>query len=239
MCTVTYIKHNNQYFFTSNRDENLNRQSALHPQKNVVGDFHLYYPKDPKGNGTWFCVKNNGSICILLNGAQKKHVSKGPYHKSRGLVVLELMVKQNIISGWDEFNLENIEPFTIIAFSDGKLNQLRWDGINKQTVLLNSDEAYIWSSATLYSDDMISQKKRMFKDFLTETSSNIDGDRILAFHSTTKKEDIESESHTIAKELVITKNITQCIMTQKDFTLSHVDLLTEEKTILNAETVVA
>ncbi len=239
MCTVTYIKHNNQYFFTSNRDENLNRQSALHPQKNVVGDFHLYYPKDPKGNGTWFCVKNNGSICILLNGAQKKHVSKGPYHKSRGLVVLELMVKQNIISGWDELNLENIEPFTIIAFSDGKLNQLRWDGINKQTVLLNSDEAYIWSSATLYSDDMISQKKRMFEDFLTETSSNIDGDRILAFHSTTKKEDIESESHTIAKELVITKNITQCIMTQKDFTLSHVDLLTEEKTILNAETVVA
>jgi len=106
-------------------------------------------------------------------------------------------------------------------------------------VQLNSDEAYIWSSATLYSDDMISQKKRMFEDFLNENSSNIDGDRILAFHFTTKKEDLESESHTIAKELVITKNITQCIMTQKDFTLSHVDLITDEKTILNAETLVA
>ena len=239
MCTVTYIKHNDQYFFTSNRDENIKRTSALHPQKYDSGDFHLYYPKDPQGNGTWFCIKNDGRICILLNGAQKKHVSQGPYHKSRGLVLLELIMKKEMISGWEALNLENIEPFTIIAFSNGMLHQLRWDGTNKESIPLNPDEAHIWSSATLYSDDIISQKKAMFEHFLFENIANLDADRILNFHSTTKKEDVDAESQSISKELVMTKNITQCIMTHKDFTLAHVDLLTDEKTIINAEIVVA
>ena len=241
MCTVTYIKHNNQYFFTSNRDENINRQSALHPQKKAVGDYHLYYPVDPQGSGTWFCVKNNGTVCILLNGAHKKHISNGAYRKSRGLVLMELIMKKHMRSGWEELNLENIEPFTIIAFSNGLLNQFRWDGIEKENVELNPDEAHIWSSATLYSDDFIVERKRLFKAFLKDNNLYLDDNKIMSFHAASKKENAEKEFDKSESDngIIITKNITQCVLTEIEFTLSHLDLITAQKTIVKNEIVVA
>ena len=235
MCTVTYIKYNDQYFFTSNRDENINRQAALHPQKNVHENVNLYYPEDPVGKGTWFCVKNNGTICILLNGAQKKHVSNGPYLKSRGLVLLDLIKKENITLGWEEIKLEKTEPFTIIAFSSGKLFQLRWNGIEKETIELNPDEAYIWSSATLYTEEIMAQRQTWFEAFLKCNDANIDGDKILTFHSDTQKENTENGLQIHRSNDILTKNITQCVMRKNDFTITHLDLLTQEKTILEDE----
>jgi hypothetical protein len=235
MCTVTYIKYNDQYFFTSNRDENINRQAALHPQKNVNENVNLYYPEDPVGKGTWFCVKNNGTICILLNGAQKKHVSNGPYLKSRGLILLDVIKKENIALGWDEMELEKTEPFTIIAFSSGKLFQLRWNGIDKETIELNPDEAYIWSSATLYSEEIMAQRQTWFEAFLKENVSNIDGDKIMTFHSVTQKENKENGLQIHRSNDILTKNITQCVMRKNDFTITHLDLMTQEKTILEDE----
>ena len=238
MCTVTYIKHNNQYFFTSNRDEHINRPSALHPQKHVIGDFQLYYPEDPQANGTWFCIKNNGTVCILLNGAKNNHVSTGRYLKSRGVILLELIKQDHLQFGWEALRLENIEPFTIIAFAKGILHQMRWDGTQKETIELNADEAHIWSSATLYSDENIAQKKSWFEQFLVDNNKKVDSNKILTFHSTTKKETTGNGMSINHTDNVITKNITQCVLSKNDFTLSHVDLLTEEKTTLKDEIVV-
>jgi uncharacterized protein with NRDE domain len=239
MCTVTYIKYNDQYFFTSNRDENINRQSALHPQKNVNENFSLYYPEDPLGKGTWFCVKNDGTICILLNGAQKKHVPNGPYLKSRGIVLLELIKYQNIALGFEEMNLEKIEPFTVIAFSNGTLFQLRWNGTEKESIELNADEAHIWSSATLYSEDIMAERKTWFEAFLKDNESSIDGNKMLFFHAETQKENTENGLQIKRNNNILTKNITQCVLRKNDFTITHLDLLTGEKTILEDEIVVA
>lgn len=239
MCTVTYIKFNDQYFFTSNRDENINRQPALHPQKIVNENFTLYYPEDPIGNGTWFCVKNNGTICILLNGAQKKHVSNGPYLKSRGIVLLELIKYQNINFGWEEMNLEKIEPFTVIAFSNGMLFQLRWNGTEKESIELNADEAHIWSSATLYSEDIMTERKIWFEAFLKDNDFTIDGNKMLSFHADTQKENTENGLQIRRSNNILTKNITQCVLRKNEFTITHLDLLTGEKTILEDEAVVA
>jgi uncharacterized protein with NRDE domain len=239
MCTVTYIKYNDQYYFTSNRDENINRQSALHPQKNVYENFSLYYPVDPVGKGTWFCVKNDGTICILLNGAQKKHVSNGFYLKSRGIVLLELMNNQNIVLGWEEMNLEKIEPFTIITFLNGALSQLRWNGTEKESIELNADEAHIWSSATLFTEEIIVQRKTWFEAFLKDNAFTIDGNKMLSFHADTQKENTENGLQIKRSNNILTKNITQCVLRKNDFTITHLDLLADEKTILEDEIVVA
>jgi uncharacterized protein with NRDE domain len=239
MCTVTYIKYNDQYFFTSNRDENINRQSSLHPQKNVFESFTLYYPEDPIGNGTWFCVKNDGTICILLNGAKQKHVSNGPYLKSRGVVLLELIKYQNIALGWEEMNLQKIEPFTVIAFSNETLFQLRWNGIEKESIELNADEPHIWSSATLYSEDIMAERKTWFEAFLKDNESSIDGNKMLFFHTETQKENTENGLQIKRINNILTKNITQCVLRKNDFKITHLDLLTGEKTILEDEIVVA
>jgi uncharacterized protein with NRDE domain len=239
MCTVTYIKYNDQYFFTSNRDENINRQPALHPQKNVNEGITLYYPEDPVGKGTWFCAKKDGAICILLNGAQKKHVSNGPYLKSRGIVLLELIKNQNVLLGWEEMNLEKIEPFTVIAFSNGTLFQLRWNGTEKESIELNPDEAHIWSSATLYSEDIMAQRKIWFETFLKDNDFTIDGNKMLSFHADTQKENTENGLQIRRSNNILTKNISQCVLRKNDFTITHWDLLTDEKTILEDEIVVA
>jgi len=239
MCTVSYIKYNGQYFFTSNRDENVNRQSAHHPQKIEHGNLSLYYPEDPVGKGTWFCVKKNGTICILLNGAQKKHVSNGPYIKSRGIVLLELIKNSNIMLGWEEMCLEKTEPFTVVAFSQGSLFQLRWNGMEKEMIELNSDEAHIWSSATLYSEDIMAQRKIWFEEFLKDVHYKIDSQKILTFHTDTQKENTENGLIIDRNNNMLTKNITQCILRKHDFTITHLDLLTDEKTMLEDEIVVA
>jgi uncharacterized protein with NRDE domain len=239
MCTVTYIKYNDQYFFTSNRDENINRQSAYHPQKKVSGNFTYYYPEDPLGKGTWFCVKNNGAICILLNGAHKKHVPNGPYLKSRGIILLDLIENQHIVLAWQELNLEKIEPFTIVSFFEGVLYQFRWDGVQKEQLELNSDEVHIWSSATLYSDEVIAKRKSWFSAFLKANDFKIDGNKMLTFHTETEKDDVENGLQINRNDLIRTKNITQCVLEKNQFTITHMDMLTDEKTIIKDEIVVA
>jgi hypothetical protein len=239
MCTVTYIKLKDQYCFTSNRDENINRPDAIHPQKNEKGNFNLYYPEDPVGKGTWFCVKNNGTICILLNGAHKKHVPNGPYLKSRGIILLDLIENQHIVLAWQALNLEKIEPFTIISFFEEKLYQFRWDGSVKEQVELNPDEAHIWSSATLYSEEIMAQRKNWFDSFLKDNNFIVDDNNMLTFHSETHKEDSENGLQINRNNNIRTKNITQCVLEKNQFTITHMDMLTDEKTIIKDEIVVA
>jgi uncharacterized protein with NRDE domain len=50
-----------------------------------------YLPEDPKAGGTWYVVDENGTVLVLLNGAEEKHTIKLSYRKSRGLIVLDII----------------------------------------------------------------------------------------------------------------------------------------------------
>jgi hypothetical protein len=47
------------------------------------------------------------------------------------------------------YNLENIEPFTLIVVTDA-LTEWRWDGIELHKLQLDASLPHCWSSATLY-----------------------------------------------------------------------------------------
>ncbi len=132
----------------------------------LIGKELVYCPLDPKSKGTWFGVKSDGSVFVLLNGAEKNHTPKPPYRKSRGLVLFDIISSKKIHETWHEINLSDIEPFTIVAFADDELIQLRWNGNNKSHIRLETEIAHIWSSATLYSDDIIKKRKAWFSEFL-------------------------------------------------------------------------
>ena len=104
---------------------------------------------------------------------------------------------------------------------------------------LNLDEAHIWSSATLYSEDIMAQRKIWFKEFLKDIDCKIDSQKILAFHTDTQKENTENGLIIRRNNNMLTKNITQCILRKHDFTITHLDLLTDEKIMLEDEIVVA
>jgi len=154
-------------------------------------------------------------------------------------VLLELIKYQNIALGWEEMNLQKIEPFTVIAFSNETLFQLRWNGIEKESIELNADEPHIWSSATLYSEDIMAERKTWFEAFLKDNESSIDGNKMLFFHTETQKENTENGLQIKRINNILTKNITQCVLRKNDFKITHLDLLTGEKTILEDEIVVA
>ena len=148
MCTVSFYAKHNEVIITSNRDEHIDRPLAFTPQKYIYNNTPLFFPKDPKAGGSWFVVRNDLSVYVLLNGAEENHISKPPYIKSRGIIMLDIASANNLRDYWDSIDLQ-IEPFTIIMFDKRKLFQLRWNGIRKD-FKVDEGKPNIWSSSTLY-----------------------------------------------------------------------------------------
>ncbi len=171
MCTVTFIPTKSGIVITSNRDEHVNRGKAIAPIKIRSNDLEIVYPKDPDAGGTWIATKNNGDAIVLLNGAFEKHIVKPPYAKSRGLILLEIFDLINFKESIVDFQLDNIEPFTIVYFSDNHLYECRWDGFNKYLKELNVHDSHIWSSATLYDAEMRSKRKEWFDQWSLKNPS--------------------------------------------------------------------
>jgi len=177
MCTVTYIPTASGFYLTSNRDEQSTRPT-ISPQKYTLKDQELIYPKDKKAGGSWIAVNNSGRAACLLNGAFEKHHPNGNYSKSRGLILIESFSFPSIKNFSENVSLKNIEPFTmlLIQFSLTSVHEfyeLCWDGKNKFTTKISLNTPRIWSSVTLYDQEIINRRKQMFdvwlnKNFATE-----------------------------------------------------------------------
>lgn len=184
MCTVTFVsKENDDFILTSNRDE-LPQRKTLSPQEYMEKDLKLLYPKDAVAGGTWIGVSDKKRAINLLNGAFEPHERKASYRLSRGVVVKDLLVADDVLKAIDRYNFSGVEPFTIILveWSKGlKLYTLVWDEKQKHFNLLTSGN-YIWSSSPLYSAGMKSDREKWFSDFLE--SNNKSTGSLLSFHQT-------------------------------------------------------
>jgi hypothetical protein len=198
---------------------------AFSPQKTSHKDCVLYFPQDPQAGGSWFVVKADGSVFVLLNGADKKHTSSPPYLSSRGIILLEMAIASNINFAWNGIDLTNIEPFTIIAFNNTELLQLRWNGENKQLNELDATKSQIWSSSTLYTPEIIEERERWFSDFINVRNETLDAKDLIDFHKTTRNEDSENGLIINRKGNMLTKNVTQYVLKDQQFILSHYDLI--------------
>ncbi|MEM1324931.1 MAG: NRDE family protein [Bacteroidota bacterium] len=232
MCTVSFYQDKYRTVVTSNRDEHIDRPTATAPVKKWIDGNWFYAPIDPQSQGTWFGVKQDGSIFVLLNGAEKKHRHQPPYRKSRGLILLEIIAANSLVEVWKTMDLEQIEPFTVISYSDKKLTQLRWDGSLKSNTPLDTKEVHIWSSATLYGANIAQERKTWLRQFLDRQNKNIDGAELLDFHTNTKRKDTENGLVINRKSSLMTKNITQCILENESITLTHLDLINKQQTTL-------
>lgn len=184
MCTVTFIRANNKIIITSNRDEKHQRLPAVAPLFYTLRSGKILFPKDADAGGTWFAAHENGNILVFLNGALVKHEAKPPYKKSRGLILIDLIDDESPVKNFLHCNFENIEPFTAIIFDGERLFECRWDGKNKYHVQLNAHEPHIWSSVTLYDDNVIRKRKKWFEEWLKKNPSPSQND-VLHFHQFT------------------------------------------------------
>ncbi len=191
MCTVTYLPLSTGVVLTSNRDESQQRQFAFAPHVEKLRELKLTYPKDPKAGGSWIAAKSNGDAAVILNGAFEKHEKQPAYRMSRGLVLLEVIKALFPLRYFEEVDLKGIENFTLILFTQSQLFECRWDGMRKHIIAKNEMKAHIWSSATLYNEEVQKQRSKWFFKWLAN-EAEINSSKIIDFHQTAGRGDSEN-----------------------------------------------
>ncbi|MBK8601031.1 MAG: NRDE family protein [Flavobacterium sp.] len=227
MCTVSFVHSSGKIIITSNRDEQVARP-AVEPRNYLVNQKNLFFPKDPKAGGTWYVVDENANVLVLLNGADEKHEWNPPYRRSRGLIVLDIFSSESAINAWENIDLESVEPFTIVLFQDQQLYQLRWNGTEKSTVKLNTNENHIWSSSTLYSKEIRDQRAQWFSTFL-DTTPEVTFEEMFRFHRYTEADNAQHGLIINRNDQLKTLSITQSVIDQNKITVMHHDLIEEKE----------
>lgn len=182
MCTVTFIPATDgKIFITHNRDEKCVRAKAVPPQHYRINENDLLFPKDSQAGGSWIAVNEFGSACVLLNGGFVKHIPSPPYRKSRGLIFLELAASADIYNAYNQIDLNNIEPFTVILWNNKDLYECRWDAEKKYVKKLDASVPHIWSSVTLYDEAVRRKRSEWFERWLAENPI-LSLENIIHFH---------------------------------------------------------
>ncbi len=182
MCTLTYLPLNNEYIFTSNRDEHDSRADTLFPVAKDINGMQVFFPQDPKAGGTWIASSNTKRIAILLNGAFEAHKHRPPYRKSRGIILLDSFNYSSLHDFSTQYDLLGIEPFTLVQFDSSNSNEileLKWDGVKSIVTPFPGDQAHIWSSTQLYSKEIRQKRQDWFSDLLNE---ELDASKLAHFH---------------------------------------------------------
>lgn len=166
MCTVVFIPGLEKIYLGSLRDESPKRRRALVPEVYTTGSLSYVAPKDPMAGGTWVGAADTGNVIVLLNGGFENHERKSHYRKSRGLIVTELLASEMPVVEWSLIDMQDIEPFTLIVWSDDNLFELVWDGLERHRTRLDATQPHIWSSSTLYNAEAKAIRKEFFQNWI-------------------------------------------------------------------------
>ena len=223
MCTVTFIPAGDKLFITSNRDEKHWRSSALSPAVYAGKTGNLLFPKDGDAGGTWIAAHENGNAIVFLNGGFVRHTPEPPYRKSRGLILLDLIDSPDPAAGFKTLPLHQIEPFTAVLWSTGRLVECRWDGTRKYATELPVSKPHIWSSATLYDEAVVEKRKSWFNKWLKQHKQP-SRDNILHFHQFTGDGDTHNDLRMNRNGQVFTVSVTLMALTDEMTQMHYLDL---------------
>lgn len=229
MCTLTYIPAKNGKIITANRDESPARSARTLSPYFSEDKKAFYIAAEPLRGGTNIALGENGRYTILLNGAFVPHDMFKKYGLSRGLVLLKSLDCKNAFEFADqfEFKKENIEPFTILDFSDS-IRELRWDGeaVFKRKYPLN--EPHIWASAQMYDAQAQQNRKKWFTDLLAQ--QELTPEKVLDFHFNGGNGDPMNDLVMNRYDKVCTVSITQLIESIDHKSMKHFDLISKTET---------
>ena len=176
MCVVSYIKNQDKFYFTSNRDIPKNRKIAIHPKSYRVNNQALIFPKDPDAGGSWIAA-NELSLGCILNLKDKKEIKN---NSSRGIFLINCLTQKKPKEYFNNFDFTSTYPFMMVLlnFYEKKLESFIWDGCKKNINILNVEKNYLWMSSSIYEEKEINQKKYVFVK-----NNNLDNEKdILKFH---------------------------------------------------------
>lgn len=229
MCTVSFIPVKNKVFITSNRDEKHWRLPAQPPMNYSFKNCEMIFPKDGEAGGTWISLCNNGNTGILLNGAFTMHERKKNYAKSRGLVFLDIMDNARPLHAFLKNSLLGIEPFTLILWQQNNLYECRWDANERKHCLpLKNFRPYIWSSSTLYDDEIRKKRELWFAKWLNQYPAPTK-DEILKFHHFAGDGDKKNDLSMNRDGKVFTVSITNIEFNAQGGIMNYTDVISKHK----------
>jgi hypothetical protein len=228
MCTVTFIPGKDSLYLTSNRDEKDWRTDALEPAIYNFSSGKMIFPKDGDAGGTWIAGHENGNVVIFLNGGLKAHSPSPPYRKSRGLILLDLLDHYTPYNSFLAINLNNIEPFTAIIRDNKHLFECRWDGQQKYHHELAINAPQIWSSVTLYNEEVIKKRNKWFNEWTTANARPNQED-ILNFHQITGDGDPNNDLLMNREGKVFTVSITSIQINNTSLRMNYLDLKNNQR----------
>lgn len=182
MCTLTYWKSRDTIIITSNRDEHHARAAALPPVESLLNGRKIYAPVDQTGGGSWLVVREDGLVSVVLNGAEWAHAKAPSYRKSRGLVLLELLAFEDILEGWTQIDLNEIEPFTLVHIGQNQLIRQRWNGKTKETLLQDAEQPQLWCSANLFNPEQAQNRLDSFQKMVGLTEFESKAEALMRLH---------------------------------------------------------
>ncbi len=232
MCTVTFLPlGNTDFILTSNRDEQKLRET-LQPKMYKEDGVEMLFPKDKIAGGTWIGTSSKKRLVCVLNGGFIKHKRKENYSKSRGLIAKELLKENSLLPYLNKINLLGVEPFTmvIVDWNNNELNlvEVVWDEVEKH-ITKYKNEPKIWSSSTLYTDEIKELRNHWFQQWLSEnvfTSA-----AILKFHHSEKGD--KEQSILMKRNYVETVSITSVKKTVNALEMVYEDIIHATKTAIN------
>ncbi|MFW0739899.1 hypothetical protein [Flavobacterium sp. T12S277] len=222
MCTVSFVNTRGIIILTSNCYEKPTRLGVIKPEKHTVEGKNIVFLKDSKTKGTCCIADEKGTVLFLLKGADMKYDVKLTYRKSRELIVLDVLNHESPKIFWNIINLEDIEPFTLVLYQDKRLFQLRWNGLKKESMELDINKNYMWSSATLDFKKNRLKQANLFTTFL-EGKKDLLSSILYFFHKYTEANDEEKSSVINSNKEI--KSITQMIIEKNKLIFEYYDLV--------------
>jgi hypothetical protein len=234
LCTVTFLPlPNHGFLLTQNRDEHHTRRLAIPPSEQNFRVNGFVSPLDEQGGGTWIASNKKFSLC-LLNGGFEKHKHQPPYRHSRGLVLVDFFSLEDIDTFYRQYNVDQIEPFTllIVEHASRRMVEIVYDGTQLFLKEMNSEQAHIWSSTTLYSIEQREQRKVWFANWLNEHTLFRQED-ILDFHQYGGEEE---EGIQINRDSILfTVSLTSIFKSESDITMYYKDFIQGKQTTVAIE----
>ena len=176
MCCLTIYKtKDDKLIITHNRDEQKSRHvSANQIVCEMFGDKGVWMPKDKQSRGTW--IATDGHMAgALINGFKENHIKKTTYKASRGTIIPSLFLSQNVDRFIDEFDPHGYEPFTLLIIEKEKgMIEYGWNEQEVHLKNLDTNQSYIYSSSTLYNEEVMKYREQLFFEWLKNDCSEND-----------------------------------------------------------------